>query len=197
MKSFLVIAMTLLSTASFAEVYNLDTTASRIEWKAGKKLGDSHNGEVKVKSGKFETDDKGMVKKASVIADMKTITSEDLKDNPKYQKMLVDHLSNEDFFNVQKYPESTFELTNIAPKAGLKDEFTVKGNLTMNGKTMPLEFPAKISSDKKSIVGTANVKIERLKWDLKYGSSSLFKSLSADKIINDTFDLTLKLVAKK
>jgi hypothetical protein len=32
---------------------------------------------------------------------------------------------------------------------------------------------------------------------LKYGSGNFFKELTADKIISDEFELTLKLAAKK
>lgn len=197
MKTTILTLFTFLSVNAMADVYTLDTNASRIEWKAGKKIGSFHNGDIKVKSGKVETDAKGNVKKATVVVDMKTIANEDLKDSPEYQQKLVGHLSSDDFFKVDKFPESAFELTSIKPKAGSKDEYLVKGNLTIIGKTQAIEFPAKMSVDKNTISGSGIVKIERLKWGLQYGSESFFKSLTADKIINDTFDLTLNLVAKK
>lgn len=197
MKITMIAAIALLSASAFADVYKIDTAKSVVEWKAGKKVGSFHNGTVKVKGGSVETDKKGAVKSADVVVDMKTIVSDDLKDSPDYKKKLEGHLSSDDFFKVDKFPESTFKLTSVTPKAGSKDEFTVKGDLTMIGKTEAIEFPAKISSDKKSISGKATVVIERLKWNLQYGSGSIFKSLTADKIINDTFELTLNIVANK
>lgn len=197
MKTAILTALLVLGVSATAETYKIDAAASSILWKGGKKIGSFHNGDVKVKSGVIEVDAKGQVKSASVVADMKTITNEDLKTNPDYQKKLVTHLSSDDFFNVEKYPEATFALTSIEPKAGSKDEYQVKGQLTMIGKTEPVDFPAKISVDKKTVTGTGTVTIERLKWGLQYGSGSIFKKLTADKVINDSFDLTLNIVAKK
>lgn len=197
MKTTMIAMIALISTTAFADTYKIDTTKSVVEWKAGKKVGSFHNGTVKVKGGEVETDKKGAIKSANVVVDMKTIVSDDLKDSPDYKKKLEGHLSSDDFFKVDKFPEATFKLTSVTPKAGSKDEFTVKGDLTMIGNTQAIEFPAKISSDKKAISGTAKIVVERLKWNLQYGSGSIFKSLTADKIINDTFDLTLNLVATK
>lgn len=197
MKTTFLAALLILGASASADTFKIDSGASSIKWKAGKKIGSFHNGDVKVKSGSVETDAKGNVKAANVVADMKTISNEDLKGTPDYQKKLVGHLSSDDFFKVEKHPEATFALTSIEPKAGSKDEYTVKGNLSLIGKTEPVEFPAKISKSGNSITGTGTVVIERLKWGLEYGSGSIFKKLTADKIINDSFELTLNLVAKK
>lgn len=197
MKTTLMAAIAFISTTALADVYKIDTAKSTVAWKAGKKVGSFHNGDVKIKSGEVETDKKGAVKSANVVVDMKTISNEDLKDSADYQKKLVGHLSSDDFFKVDKFPEASFKLTSLTPKAGSKDEYTVKGDLTMIGKTEAIEFPAKITSDKKTMTGTGTVVIERLKWGLQYGSGSIFKSLTADKIINDSFELTLNLVASK
>ncbi len=196
MKTYLFAAVILFGATALADVYTIDTKASRMEWKAGKKIGSFHNGDIKVKSGKVETDAKGAVKSAEVVVDMKTIANADLKD-AEYNKKLVDHLSNDDFFKVEKHPESTFKLKSINLKAGSKDEYVVKGDLTMIGKTEAVEFPAKMTIEKGVLNGIGTMTIERLKWGLQYGSGSIFKTLTADKIINDTFEVTLNLVAKK
>ena len=197
MKKTLFTIATILGSLAFADTYKIDTAASKIEWLGSKKIGKTHNGEIKIKSGNVETDKKGKVSAVNIVVDMKTINNADLKDSPDYQKKLVDHLSSDDFFKVEKFPESTFKLTSITPKAGSKDEYVLKGDLTIIGKTEAIEFPAQISADKNTLTGTAKITIERLKWGIQYGSGNIFKSLTADKIINDTFDLTLNLVAKK
>lgn len=197
MKLSLFTLLALASSVALADAYKIDPAVSAILWKAGKKIGSFHNGDVKVKAGTVETDAKGNITGAMIVADMKSIANEDLKSNPGFQKKLVTHLSSDDFFKVEAFPEATFQLTDVSPKAGSKDEYVVKGQLTIAGSTQPIEFPAKITKDDKTLSGNATVTIERLKWGLKYGSGSIFKSLTADKIINDSFDLTLKLVAKK
>lgn len=197
MKLIILTISALLTASAFAETYKIDAAASKVEWRAGKKIGKFHDGEIKVKGGEVQTDAKGKVSAVQVAIDMKTISNNDLKDSPEYQTKLVGHLSSDDFFKVDKHPESTFKLTSITPKAGSKDTYVVKGDLTMIGTTKPIEFPATISTDKNVLIGTAKLNIERLKWGLQYGSGSIFKSLTADKIINDNFELTLNLVAKK
>lgn len=197
MKTSLLTIIAFLGSTAMADVYKVDSAASRIDWKAGKKIGSYHNGDIKIKSGSVEIDKKGDIKKATVVVDMKTIGNEDLKAKPDYHKKLVGHLSSEDFFHAEKHPESKFELKSVTQKAGSADEYLVKGDLTMIGKTQAIEFPAKITKDGNALHATGTVTIERLKWGLKYGSGSLFKELTQDKIINDTFDLTLNLVAKK
>lgn len=197
MKTLLITAATLITSASFADVYKIDTNASKVEWAAGKRIGGGHNGEIKIKSGEVQTDAAGKVTSAMVVVDMKSISNTDLKDSPDMQKKLVGHLSSDDFFKVDQFPESKFTLTNISPKKGSANEYVVKGDLTMLGKTQAIEFPAKMSSDKTKLSGSAKVTVERLKWGLQYGSGSIFKSLTADKIIKDTFDLNLNIVAQK
>lgn len=197
MKYTLIAVMALFSGSAFADTYQVDSAASSIEWKAGKKVGSFHNGAVQVKGGTIETDAKGQIKQATVVADMTTISNVDLKDSPDYQKKLVGHLSSGDFFNVEKFPEATFKLSSVTPKSGSKEEQIVKGELTMIGSTQPVEFVAHVHKEGNSLHSDGKLQIERLKWGLKYGSGSIFKSLTADKIINDSFDLTLHLVAKK
>lgn len=177
-----------------ADVYKIDTKASSVAWKGTKKMGDAHNGGITVKEGEV-TVDKGQLTAGNVVVDMTTITNADVADAG-YNKKLVGHLSTEDFFNAGKFPTSTFKITSVAP-AKAKGEVLVKGDFTMIGVTHPIEFPAKVTVDKGVATGEAVVKIDRTKWGLKYGSGNFFKELAGDKIINDEFELTLKLVAKK
>ncbi|AFY01658.1 YceI family protein [Bdellovibrio bacteriovorus] len=180
--------------AQAADVYKIDTKASSVAWKGTKKVGESHNGGISVKEGEV-TVDKGQLTGGNVVVDMTTITNADVKDAG-YNKKLVGHLSTEDFFNAGKFPTSTFKITSVAPSK-TKGEVLVKGEFTMIGGTHPIEFPAKVTVDKGVATGEAVVKIDRTKWGLKYGSGNFFKELAGDKIINDEFELTLKLVAKK
>ncbi len=195
MKAIFAALVLVVATAAHADVYKIDTKESSVGWKGLKKTGSAHTGNILVKDGEVQTDKKGNISGGVINVDMATISDIDLKDSPDYQKKLVGHLSSDDFFNVAKYPTSTFKLLTITPKS--KDEVTVKGELTLLGKTNPIEFPAKVTTNKNILTGEALVKIDRTKWGLKYGSGNFFKELTADKIINDEFELNLKLVAKK
>lgn len=177
------------------ETFKVDTASSSIQWKASKVTGDSHNGNISVKEGTVEVAD-GAIKSGTIVTDMATITNADLAKSPDYQKKLVDHLKSEDFFGVTKKGQetSTFNITSVEKKSAT--EILVKGTLTMIGQTHPVEFPATVKMDKGQLTGTANLKLDRTKWGLKYGSGKFFKNLG-DKMINDEFELTLNLVAKK
>lgn len=177
-----------------AESLKLDSKTSSVAWTGFKKIGSSHNGGMTVKEGQIETDKKGAITGGNVVIDMASMTNADVKD-PVDNKKLVGHLSSPDFFDVAKYPTSTFKITSVTKKAG--NEYTVKGDFTMIGKTNPIEFPATITTDKGVTTGVAKVKIDRTKFGLKYGSGSFFKELAGDKIISDEFALDLKLVAAK
>lgn len=195
MKQGLLLASTLVCSLAFADTLKVDPTASRVEWKAGKKIGSFHNGDIKIKNGSVELDAKGGLKGAEIVVDMKTIANQDLTD-PGYNKKLVGHLSSEDFFKVEQFPESKFVLKSMKQK-GAKDEYEVTGDLTIIGKTQQVSFPAKVSIEQGVVKGSGVITVQRLKWGLQYGSGSIFKSLTADKIINDTFELKLNIVAKK
>lgn len=198
MMKFVVSALVVLMSASAfaADVYKLDAQASSVAWKGTKKMGSAHHGGIAVKEGDVTLDKKGQITAGNIVIDMTKISNDDLKDSPDYQKKLIGHLSNEDFFNVTKFPTATFKLTKVTPSK-TKGEVLVKGDLTMIGQTNPIEFPAKLSVDKNTVTGEAQVKIDRTKWGLKYGSGNFFKELAGDKIISDEFELNLKLVAKK
>ena len=61
---------------------------------------------------------------------------------------LTGHLKRPDFFDVAKFPKSTFETTGItkgSTDAKAKDAtHTVTGNLTLHGVTKSIQFPARI-----------------------------------------------------
>jgi polyisoprenoid-binding protein YceI len=180
-----------------AEMLKLDKTSSSVGWKGTKKMGSAHNGNISIKEGSVTLDAKGMLTAGEFVVDMSTIANDDLKDKPDYQKKLVSHLASPDFFDVTKYPTATFKIKGVKADAKAKDQVIVSGDFTMIGKTQPISFPAKLAVDKGTATGEATIKIDRTKWGLKYGSGNFFKELTADKIISDEFELTLKLVAKK
>ena len=96
---------------------------------------------------------------------------------------LTTHLKGADFFDVKTNPTSKFSTTKIAAKG---EGYTVTGNFTLNGKTKEVSFPAKITTDAKSYSLTADFKIDRTDYGIKYGQG---------KVDNDV-PLTVKIAAK-
>jgi polyisoprenoid-binding protein YceI len=177
---------------------NLDTSASYATW-TGKKLAAVHTGKIRFKSGKFEFK-KNTLSGGVIIADLSSITNDDLKD-PGYNQKLIAHLKGEDFFDVAKHPDAKFtirsasEIHNIV--AG-HPNVELNGFLSIRGVEKP--FSAKVMMD--PIEGGFEIKgkilIERTQFGLKYNSKKFFdvKELG-DKLIDDQFELDLNLVAKR
>ena len=201
MKSLLALCLSFSTVLAFAqdkpimETYKVDTGATKVAWE-GKKVTGQHSGTVNVKSGSFTLTGE-VINTGEVVVDMKTIVVTDIpldtKENKEMNAKLQGHLSSPDFFNVAKYPESKLVIkSSEKTKTGLK----VKGDLTMLGKTQPIEFDAVVTKTTSDLKVKTIVVLDRTKWDLKYGSSSFFKGL-ADKAISNDFTLTIDLAAKK
>jgi len=170
----------------FAQKVEVNTKSSSIEW-LGKKILGQHNGEIQVKSGHFELKNDKFIS-GKFVVDMTTITDSDLEDKD-YNKKLVDHLKSDDFFGVKKFPTATFVLTESTKFKNGKA--TIKGKITIKGKTKNISFIVKRSGNKYK----AKIEIDRSKFDVRYGSDSFFDNLG-DKAIDDIFTLDVKLVLK-
>jgi polyisoprenoid-binding protein YceI len=99
-------------------------------------------------------------------------------DDPK----LTGHLKAPDFFDVKSNPTAKFVSSKVT-KSG--DGYTVTGDLTLNGKTNTISFPAKISADH-GLTLTSDFKIDRTKFGMVYGKGK----------IHDEVAITVKVTAK-
>jgi polyisoprenoid-binding protein YceI len=194
-KSIFLLSVLIFSVALFAFVtppavvkYKVDTKQSTLVW-TGKKVTGKHTGNVSISSGEF-TAEGTLIKEGSFEVNVASLTDTDITDAEGNAK-LVKHLKSDDFFGVEKYPTASFVVTSVTPKSG--NEYTVKGKLTIKGKTNDIEFPATVTTEGKSVVATAKIVVDRSKYDVRYGSRSFFDNLG-DKYIYDDFELDLKLV---
>jgi polyisoprenoid-binding protein YceI len=199
MKKSIAIVLGILVTAStvFAgttkgekAAFEIDTKASKVHW-TGKKVTGEHTGYLSVGNGTV-TVSKNAVTGAKVNMDMNSIVCTDLTD-AEWNKKFVGHLRSDDFFSVEKYPNSVFEITSV--KAASAGEYTVKGKLTIKGITNEISFPAKVSVANGTVKANGTAKIDRTKWDIRYGSGKFFEGLG-DKMIYDEFEITFDIVAK-
>ena len=173
------------------ENFVVDTKASSIEWVAGK-VGGSHKGTIQLASGSLAFVGKSL-KSGSFGIDMNTIAISDLKGNS--NQNLLNHLKSDDFFSVAKNPASTFEITKVSP-AGT-DRVNITGDLTIKGIKNEISFPASVKRVKNTVAAVAKgVKVDRTKYDIKYRSKNFFGDIG-DKAIDDEFELSINLVAKK
>jgi polyisoprenoid-binding protein YceI len=170
--------------------YKVDAKASKVEW-VGKKVTGQHSGVVNLKEGSLLVED-GKLKGGSFVIDMASLEVLDLGGESKGK--LEGHLKSDDFFGTEKFSTSNFTITKVIPQGTAK--YKVVGNITIKGITQEIQFPAELKAVDGKLVGTANIVIDRTKFNIKYGSGSFFDDLG-DKTIYDDFELTVNIVAEK
>ena len=173
------------------ERYTADVEKSVLTWSAYKVTG-SHTGTINLKSGSLDYTD-GQLSGGSFVIDMTTIKVTDLEGE--WAGKLQGHLSSDDFFGVEKFPEATFEVTRVVSR-GTPGDYKVIGNLTIKETTKEVKFLTSIDEKAAQPVATAKITIDRSDFDIRYGSGSFFDNLG-DKTIYDEFDLELSLVVNK
>ncbi|WP_299396942.1 YceI family protein [uncultured Gelidibacter sp.] len=182
MKSTIILAMAI-AAFSVATEKKVDVVNSEITW-VGRKVTGQHDGTITLKEGALKFDDKNELTGGTFVIDMTTLTVKDLEGE--YKAKLEGHLKSDDFFGVDNHKTSKFVITKVEGKAG---KYKVTGDLTIKGITFPNTFNMTVNENN---TATAKLKVDRTKYDIKYGSTSFFDGL-ADKAIYDEFDLNVNL----
>ncbi|MEO7988464.1 MAG: YceI family protein [Chryseolinea sp.] len=170
------------------EKYSIDTKESVVAWK-GSSVEGAHTGYVYISKGELMIDN-GQLMGGTVEIDMSTIEGEDHRSD----NNLINHLKDPDFFDVKKFPISTFAITKVALADG--ENINVTGNLTIKGITHEVTFPAKMEVKDGIVKANGKLGIDRTLWDVRYNSGKFYDNL-ADKTISDSIEFHIKIVAKK
>jgi len=173
-------------TFSFTGIVNgkkeIKTDKSSVTWK-GYKVTGTHEGKISIKSG-YLSFDEGKLTGGEFTIDMTSIVNTDLEGE--YKGKLEGHLKSDDFFGVEEFPTANLIFNKV--KSTGNNVYEVSGDLTIKDQTQPVTFKISISGNK----ATADLKIDRTKFGVKYRSTSFFDDLK-DKAIYDEFDLTSNL----
>lgn len=172
----------LLVVANAQSTVSVNTQKSELKW-TGNKIVGSHYGKVFLQSGKFIVKN-NILTGGEFVINMNSITCDDIKDEESNQK-LIGHLKNDDFFSVDKHPTSTLKITKVQKLAKKPNSYTITANLTIKGITHSISFPATFSKSGKKYVATADIEIDRTKWNIRYGSASFFDNLGNKAIKNE------------
>lgn len=134
------------TTTQDGKLYALDTLNSKIEWKGFKVLksdNTSHFGTIKFESGAITVKD-GKLESGKFVANLSTMENVDLKDDVEKKSKLEGHLKSGDFFEIEKFPTASYEITKVSEGTG--DYNTIlDGNLTIKGITKPIQFNANVT----------------------------------------------------
>ncbi|WP_297984954.1 YceI family protein [uncultured Chryseobacterium sp.] len=181
------------TTKKDGNAYQVDTLNSKIEWKGYKVVksdNTSHFGTIKLESGDVTVKD-GKLESGKFVADMTSLTSVDLKDDAEQLNKLNGHLKSGDFFEVEKFPTASYEITKVSENTTGGDYNTVlDGNLTIKGITKPVQFNANVSVKEGEVsIATEPKDINREDFGVK------FQMPVANGVIKDEVNLQILVKA--
>ncbi|MGN7821813.1 YceI family protein [Chitinophaga sp. 22536] len=179
--------------------YLADTSTSLIEWIGTKPTG-KHHGTLRLAGGAIYVKDT-LITGAQLVINMHTLQNIDLAGDSAMKNKLERELKSSSFFDVDKFPTATFEMTGINsyyPAVGeeveLKDAtHVISGNLTLKGVVKNISFPARVTIDSHHLTAVANFNIDRTLWGINYRAD---KSLQ-DKLINSQVNIGFHISASR
>lgn len=169
------------SPAVSAQKYLITPENSKIEF-VGSKVTGSHNGSFRKFSGTIDFSGQPETSRVNITIEAASIEADD--------PGLTKHLKTPDFFDVEKFPQTTFVSTAIKPGGEKGATHTITGNLTMHGVTKSITFPANIAIAPEAITVDSTFSINRKDFGINYAGA-------ADNLIRDEVLLTLKVRAVK
>ena len=184
-------AIVAFATKPHVDHVRVNTESSTVKW-IGSKVSESHEGTIKIDKGVLVINH-GVLVGGDITIDMNSIQTTDMSE--KYNKKLDAHLKNEDFFNVKEFPRARLVIRR-ALKGKEEDVYKISAELTIKGITNRIDFMANVKIKENNYLATANIKIDRTKWDIKYNSGSFVKDLG-DKLILDDIEFDIFLVSVK
>lgn len=189
----------------YDQIHEINTDLSIITWEGFKPTG-THVGTIAFKNGELMFWE-GKLIGGSFTIDMLSIVNDDLTD-PEMNAKLVNHLLSSDFFEAETYPEAMFEITKVVEieptqvdlskeKGDIIPTHAISGSLTLKDVTKNLTFHANLSLNGSDFSAQTNqFFIDRVDWNVRYGSKKLFAELK-DNFINDEMGISINLVSKE
>lgn len=188
MKIIKIIILTLICVAFNnlnAQEYIIQPKESSLKW-TGKAALNSYNltGAINIKNGNIVLD-KNSIAKLQVAIDMESLNHEN--------KDLKKHLRGKDFFEVTKYKEADFTLTESAE---IKPEMKLLGQMKIKSISKFESFDVRVSQTDTKLNLIISIKIDRTAYGVDYNSPTVFESIKKNAIA-DEFELEGILVFKK
>ena len=157
----------------------LDTAKTTVEW-VGAKITLDHKGGFKGVKGEATIGADGALTAVRAEVDTTTVYSDAEK--------LTGHLKGPDFFDVEKFPTSTFESKSITKNED--GTYTVTGTLELRGVKKEISFPATIKTEGDMVTASAEFTLKRFDFGIVYKGK-------ADDLIKDEVLMKLNLAAEK
>jgi len=177
------------------ESYSVDST-STITW-VGTKANGAHTGTFSIEKGELVVKD-GQLTAGKFLISTASLKNQDLSDSPEDQGKLEGHLKSADFFDVEKFPNAVFEITEVTPYDASQASgdavvenptHLIKGNLTLKDSTKNVAFPAHVTVADNKVAAAANFNIDRTLWGMNYKGPNNPQDWFIRKEVNIKFDL--------
>lgn len=186
------------AAVSDGAVYQIDTTATTVNWQATHKGGLAPRfGIIKVTGGSLSVNNNEVtagdleVNLGGLQVDPKSVTEE----GKKYSD-LEGHLKSGDFFDVEKHPTAKFVITAVAPYDSTQQKSLlpgatniISGNLTLKDSTLNISFPAQIAVTDNEVSTKAKFSIDRTAWGINYKTEGSPENWAISKEVEVGFDL--------
>lgn len=167
----------------------VDVTKSEIGWSATS-LSGAHTGKIKFNKAELQFRNDVLVG-GMFEADMRSITVTDITE-PDDNKQLVQHISDQDFFEVDQYPSATFRITEATPVTN--NSYQVSGVMKIKDKENPVTFTTRIEKNGITWRANATVTVDRTLFGIEYGAKGKPGSEKDWFIFND-FILNINVVS--
>ena len=180
------------STVNYETIKN----GSHINWRASHLGGvQKRFGKVSLKEVSFSVNDNTLAN-ANVIINMGTLTVENFPEEAPEKAKLTGHLKSADFFNIEQYPDSKFELTKTEPASG---DFNTQltGNLTILNQTKSISFLANVSISQSEVtIVSEDFAVDRRDWGLSYNIEGT-EGVPVDYLISNDIGFTINVTVSK
>jgi polyisoprenoid-binding protein YceI len=147
--------------------WNIDASHTDLEFSVRHMAISTVKGRFQALSGNVETDEAGALKAVTVSVDANSINTGDVQRDG--------HLKSPDFFDTATNPTVDFVSTQVLSKGG--NNYSVTGNLTMNGQTKPVTLEVETTPAIKDPFGLTRTaasgsgKISRKEWGLTWNQA--------------------------
>lgn len=170
------------------QVYRVDSEKSKLDWMCGK-----HNGYIEIHEGTLTMKD-GEITGGEFTIAMDSITTLDI-DYELMRETLNNLLKSEHYFDSEKYPLSTFKITNSHLIEG--DNYCISGNLRIKDQTHTVTFHAAVNIDGNHLTAESEkFFIDRTKWGITTSSENYVKDKNSFTFSDEIYFI-IHLVAEK
>jgi polyisoprenoid-binding protein YceI len=186
---FVLAGLSMMSCTKENVNYTVDKEATTLEWAghymAGGEVHHSHAGTVTVSEGTIVMND-GKFVEGKFVIDMSTLAEPEASSPEKAMKF-IGHMNSEDYFNVEKFPTTTFTIQSI-------DENGLVGVLNVVGVDLNVTIPAKPVFSENGMTASAE-------YTLDFGSLNIpglgIDPENPEEFVSSSVDFKLNLVMTK